>query len=237
VTRIALVGAWPVLVLGAGWRFRPRRLLALPTVDPSAAPRPPWRHRRTALVAVSVLLALLHPVLAPVPTLVVLGLPRYREVQARRRAQATVVEELPDVVDLLVLAAGAGLTAVLAAEAVGSRARGPVGAALAGATRRIALGEPPVAAFAAVPGATPHPDAVRPLARALVTATEEGVPLEPVLRRVAVEARDRRRRAAEEDARRVPVRLLFPLVACTLPAFVVLTVVPLLVVGLDSLDL
>ena len=78
---------------------------------------------------------------------------------------------------------------------------------------------------------------MRPLARALATAVEEGVPLEPALRRVAAEARDRRRRAAEEAARRVPVRLLFPLVACTLPAFVVLTVVPLLVVGLDSLDL
>ena len=176
--------------------------------------------------------------LAPVPALVALGVPRYRELQARRRARAAVVEELPDVVDLLVLAAGAGLTAVLAVEAIGRpgarSGRRRAGRRDAGASRSGSRRPQPSGPS---PRATPHPDAVRPLARALVTAVEEGVPLEPVLRRVAVEARDRRRRAAEEDARRVPVRLLFPLVACTLPAFVVLTVVPLLVVGLDSLDL
>jgi tight adherence protein C len=76
---------------------------------------------------------------------------------------------------------------------------------------------------------------VRPLARALATAVEEGVPFETTLRRVAAEVRARRRREAEEAARRVPVRMLFPLVACTLPAFVLLTVVPLLVTGLRDL--
>jgi tight adherence protein C len=182
-------------------------------------------------------MALLHPVLAPVPALVAVGGPRYRDLQARRRARAAVVDDLPDVVDLLVLAAGSGLTAVLAVEAVGRRAHGPVGAALAGANRRIRLGEAPAHAFHGLPAATDHADAVRPLARALRTAVEEGVPLEPALRRVATDVRLRHRRAAEEAARRVPVRLLFPLVACTLPAFVALSVVPLLVVGLESLDL
>ena len=45
--------------------------------------------------------------------------------------------------------------------------------------------------------------------------------------RLAAEARLERRRAAEATARRVPVKLLFPLVLCTLPAFALLTVVPL----------
>jgi pilus assembly protein TadC len=55
------------------------------------------------------------------------------------------------------------------------------------------------------------------------------------LERVAEQARDVRRRHAEESARRVPVQLLFPLVACVLPAFVLLTVVPLLAGTLRSL--
>jgi hypothetical protein len=36
-------------------------------------------------------------------------------------------------------------------------------------------------------------------------------------------------------ARRVPVRLLAPLVTCVLPAFALLTVVPLLAASLESL--
>ena len=42
---------------------------------------------------------------------------------------------------------------------------------------------------------------------------------------------------AEEAARRVPVRLLFPLVLCVLPAFALLTVAPLLAGALRSLRL
>ena len=37
---------------------------------------------------------------------------------------------------------------------------------------------------------------------------------------------DDQRRRAEERARAVPVKLLFPLVCCTLPGFVLLAVVP-----------
>jgi len=43
------------------------------------------------------------------------------------------------------------------------------------------------------------------------------------------------RRAAEAHARRIPVRLLFPLVFLVLPAFVLLTVVPGLAAGLGRL--
>jgi tight adherence protein C len=54
---------------------------------------------------------------------------------------------------------------------------------------------------------------------------------------VGTEARLIRRRASEVAARRLPVQLLFPLVLCTLPAFGLLTVVPLLVSAFDTLSL
>ena len=44
-----------------------------------------------------------------------------------------------------------------------------------------------------------------------------------------------RRRRAEEAARRLPVQLLFPLVLCVLPAFVLLAVVPLLLAAVPQL--
>ena len=52
---------------------------------------------------------------------------------------------------------------------------------------------------------------------------------------MADEARQHRRRGAEAAARELPVRLSFPLVLCTLPAFVLVAIVPLLVGALSSL--
>ena len=69
----------------------------------------------------------------------------------------------------------------------------------------------------------------------LVASERYGVPLTEGLDRVAREARLERRRRAEERARRLPVLLLFPLVLCVLPAFGLLTVVPLLVGSLPDL--
>ena len=77
-------------------------------------------------------------------------------------------------------------------------------------------------------------DAVRPLVDALVAAERYGAPLAAALDRVADDARTTRRRQREEAARRVPVKLLFPLVFCTLPAFALLTVVPVLLRSLPS---
>ena len=53
----------------------------------------------------------------------------------------------------------------------------------------------------------------------------------PALERLAVEERTQLRRRAEARARKVPVRLLFPLVFLVLPAFGLLTVVPALLAG------
>ena len=68
--------------------------------------------------------------------------------------------------------------------------------------------------------------AVRPLVTALVSTTRAGAPLAPALQRLADTERRRQRREAETRVRRLPVLLLAPLVGLVLPAFVVLTIVP-----------
>jgi tight adherence protein C len=79
-------------------------------------------------------------------------------------------------------------------------------------------------------------EAVRPLSTALVASERYGAPLAEGLERLADEVRRDRRRRAEEAARKVPVKLLFPLVTCTLPAFGLLTVAPLIAGAVPSLD-
>ena len=53
--------------------------------------------------------------------------------------------------------------------------------------------------------------------------------------RLATEQRAELRRHAETHARRVPVRLLFPLVFVVLPAFGLLTVIPTLLAGFSRI--
>jgi pilus assembly protein TadC len=80
-------------------------------------------------------------------------------------------------------------------------------------------------------------DAVRPLVAALAASERYGAPLADGLVCLADDARRLRRRRAEEAARRLPVTLLFPLVTCTLPAFGLLTVGPLIASAARSLRL
>ena len=72
----------------------------------------------------------------------------------------------------------------------------------------------------------------RPLVDAFAAAERYGLALAPVLERLGFEAR---RRTAEATARQLPVRLSLPLVLCTLPSFVLVAIVPLLLGALSSL--
>ncbi len=78
-------------------------------------------------------------------------------------------------------------------------------------------------------------ESLRALVAALVASERYGAPLGAGLDRLADEVRRERRRRAEEAARKVPVKLLFPLVTCTLPAFGLLTVAPLIASAVRSL--
>ena len=75
----------------------------------------------------------------------------------------------------------------------------------------------------------------QPLVDSLSAADRYGLPLAPVLERLSFEARQQRRRDTEPTARELPVRLAVPLVLCTLPSFVLLAIVPLLLGALSSL--
>lgn len=199
---------------------------------------PPDRRRRPDLRLVVALALLLAAALGwAAPALVGLGVlaawPRWvarREAEHRRTA---VVEALPEAADLLALAVASGVTVPLAVAAAARWAPDPVGPVLARAVAEHHRGR---SLADALDGAA---DDLGPPARGLVTALvaseRYGVPLVDALDRLAREARLDRRRRAEERARRLPVLLLFPLVVCILPAFGLLTVVPLLVGTLPEL--
>jgi Flp pilus assembly protein TadB len=200
---------------------------------------PPRAHRaadrRTGVAALAggALLPLSPPLAAAVVAGAVL-IPVASARAARRRLHGDLDDQVPDVVDLLALTTAAGLPVSAALRAIGDRPGGPLGASLSEAASRVTLGGTTAEALDVLARAGPP---VRPLVDALAQHDRYGTPLLPALDRVAIEARARRRRRAEEAARRLPVTLLFPLVLTTLPAFVLLTVVPLLAGSLGSLSL
>jgi Flp pilus assembly protein TadB len=207
------------------------RRVSPPTVGARLAAVDERRLGRALLAVAAVAPA--GPVAVPVAGLVAWTLPILAARRARLRRTAEVRRHLPEVVDLLSLAVGAGMNVPLAVAAVARRAPGPVAVELgrvvaeAGAGRR--LGD----ALADLPGRLG--EEVRPLVAGLVASERYGTPVADGLDRLAGELRTDRRRRAEEAARRVPVKLLFPLVTCILPAFALLTVAPLLAGALQAL--
>jgi Flp pilus assembly protein TadB len=143
------------------------------------------------------------------------------------------LDDLPELVDLIGLAVSAGLGVPAAVALAAPHAPGPAGRAARLAAARLTAGVAPAVALLAWPGQLG--DEVRPLATALVAAHHDGAPVGPTLAGLASDLRHARRVRAIERVHRLPVLLLFPLVCCVLPAFVLLTVVPLALGSLGAL--
>jgi tight adherence protein C len=243
--------ALAVLVLAWSRRPLPSRIRDLST---DRAATPPWRPRpvqvsapvgailrrwagrapsptndtrlgRSVLVGLAVALAV-EPVLGVAAGSAVWLVAAARGLAHRRRDDSRLAIELPDVVDLLLLGVDSGLTVRLSIEAVASHADGMVATRFASGLDQMRMGRRLVDVLDEVQSELG--ERVRPLVGVLLDAELYGTPLRDPLERVGTELRLERRRRAEEAARRVPVKLLFPLVFCTLPAFALVTVVPLL---------
>jgi tight adherence protein C len=155
-----------------------------------------------------------------------------RRRRLERVGERALQRELPVTLDLLGVAVDAGCTPYVAVETAAHWAPPPVAARFDRVLRACRMG----AAFAdALHDAARTAPPLAPVVDALLTADRLGAPVGPALARLATEERTALRRRAEAHARRVPVRLLFPLVFLVLPAFVLLTVVPGLASGLARL--
>lgn len=213
----------------AGAIGAPLRRAAGRPPDPAADRRAGW----AAVAAIG--LAWVSPPLAGLPPLAAIAAPAVAARRSARRHEAAVVDQVPDLVDLLIITATAGLTTGAALRALGPRVGGVLGPPVSRAAAVVACGGTVSEALAGLTRAGGPP--LRPLVDALAQHDRYGGALRPALERVGIEARLRRRRAADEAARRLPVTLLFPLVLTTLPAFALLTVVPLLAGSLGSMSL
>ena len=156
--------------------------------------------------------------------------------RVERRAAAppcdAVTGAIPELIDLIRLALDSGCTIPLAFNAIAGRYQGPLAGDLAVVARDLAEGQGTANALEGLLARVGEP--VRPLCAALLAGERYGLPTAAMLDALAIEARATRRRYDEQRARRLPITMLFPLITCTLPAFALLTVVPLLASGLQA---
>ena len=239
----AVLGA--LTVVAAGWASRPPEsrpvpagVRALPSSSSAdsvalATRRPRWVGALGLLVG----LGLAQFLVGTLITVVVVGGAGaawfgVRRGAARRRELA-LDSAVPDLIDLFVIAASAGHTVAGCLQVVTNRSPLVLQPALKRAHHRVVRGVPIAVALKAL---GPELGQLGPaLCAALITSAATGSAMGPSLVGVAATARDRRRRAAETAARRLPVTMLFPLVCCVLPAFALLAVVPLLAAALSSI--
>jgi tight adherence protein C len=125
--------------------------------------------------------------------------------------------------DLLAMAVAAGLTPYLALEQVMRFAPAPVAGRCGAVLAAVRQGQRLVDAL---DGEAARSPALAPLFATLAASERSGAPAGAALARLAASTRARERRRAMARARTTPVRLLFPLVFLVLPAFVLLTVAP-----------
>jgi tight adherence protein C len=141
--------------------------------------------------------------------------------RAARRAKQ-VDREVPEFIDLLVVTVEAGMGLSGAIRMASERLRGPLGEEVRLAVQEQDMGLSSHDALTNMAERTDTP-ALRSFVRSVVQGEALGVSIGDILRSVAVEMRKRRRQAAEEQAQKAPVKMLFPLAFFIFPSmFVVL---------------
>jgi len=131
------------------------------------------------------------------------------------------VAEVAGVIDLLALTLRGGVGLVEAMEAVAARVGGPLGLHLRTVAAAGRWGVEDAAAWASVPSAW------QPAARALRMAASAGVPPADALVGAADEVRRGERQRLEVATATLGVRIVLPLGLAFLPAFILTTVVPI----------
>ena len=145
-----------------------------------------------------------------------------RRVEERQRE---ILKTLSDTLDLLTISVEAGLSLNAAIAQVVQNVPGVLSAEFARMLQEIQLGVPRADAFRNLAERT-DVEELNTFSLAMIQADVFGVSIASVLRTQAQQLRIKRRQRAEAKAQQTPVKIVFPLILCILPALFIVIVGP-----------
>ena len=227
------VGRWPLLRRVGISRVTQARL---------GLSRTGWRDRQVVaakgiLFATAMLsgLTIAGPLLAVPAATIAWRIPDIVLARLARRTVAAADREIPVLLDLLAVATSAGLPPPLAFRRAVDAATGPLADELRSVINASDLGGRWRDELNRVGERLDLPD-LRRLLGSLARTDAVGSSLAEEVAHLASDVREVRRAAAAQRARTAPVKMLFPLVFLVLPAFLLLTVVPVLLTTVRSIS-
>ncbi len=176
-----------------------------------------------------------HPlkvVLAMAATIMLFFLPDVRANSRAHDRQEKISHSLPDTLDQMTIAveAGLGFDAAMAKAARGGH--GPLSEELIRVLQDMSLGRTRRDSFRELEQRT-SVEELRRFVRAVIQADAYGIAMGDVLRVQSGEMRLKRRQRAEEQAQKITVKILFPLIFCLLPVLFIVILTPAV---LDIID-
>ena len=155
-------------------------------------------------------------------------LPDYWVLSMRDKRQLAIRADAADTIDQLTICVEAGLGFDAALARVAATTEGPLTDELRHTISDIQAGVPRTQALRALADRTQIIE-IRRLVSALLQAQKHGVPMAETLRIQSTEMRTKRKQLTEEKAAKLTVKMLFPIIVCFLPVFMIITVVPALI--------
>lgn len=172
------------------------------------------------------------PFIAMLPAIILAGVGMYvisfwlsSTAKSRRKEMA---KGLPDSMDLLTICVEAGLGLDAAFHRVAEKQSGPLVDEIRQMLREIGLGKSRRDAMLDLADRTDLEE-VRTFANAVIQAEKLGTSLAQVLRVQSDRLRIIRRQQTEQEARRAPVKMVFPLVFCLMPSLFIFILGPIVV--------
>ena len=144
---------------------------------------------------------------------------------AVRSRQRLIVKGLPDAMDLVTTCVEAGLGLDAALARVSEQMKGPLAKELSQTLREVSMGRLRREALSDLGERTGVPELIS-FVNAVIQAEQLGVSIAHVLKVQSDQMRTRRRQRAEQLAHEAPIKMMFPLVMCIFPAFMLVILGP-----------
>ena len=151
-----------------------------------------------------------------------------------RKRRDQIEKSLPDLIDLVVVTLEAGLSFPQSLRLASTKIKEPLAGEVRLTLQEQNMGLTLVEALMNFLGRI-DTAGVRMFARSIAQGETMGVSTGQIMRNLAVELRKRRRAAAEEQAQKAPVKMLFPIAFLIMPALFIVLLVPMVIIIMDVL--